>query len=174
MEIACALPSHLFPTKGVGCRSTNFSDFSLLPQSLSRTGRYHKERREVTAAPKKRKHSGEENPPEKKQKKTTEASKPKPKIDESRNQGFRDLIAKAREKVEEKRQIDHRNTEIARQRLASRLALNQVVATVAFDDHLKYHTELQELGCDFIRDRVSCLNMFSLLSRSDYSVLEKK
>ncbi|KAJ0236942.1 Uncharacterized protein HA466_0252270 [Hirschfeldia incana] len=88
---------------------------------------------------------------------------------EKQNHGFKDLIAKAREKLQEKRQFGDRNSDIASQRIAARLALDQMVETDDdFNDHLKYHTELQNLGCDFIRDQVSCLKMFSLLSRSDY------
>ncbi|CAF2159969.1 BnaA07g08000D [Brassica napus] len=90
---------------------------------------------------------------------------------EKQNHGFKDLIAKAREKLQEKRQFDDRNTDIASQRIAARLALDQIVETDDdFDDHLKYHTELQNLGCHFIRDQVSCLKMFSLLSRNDYDI----
>ncbi|CAH2034322.1 unnamed protein product [Thlaspi arvense] len=105
-------------------------------------------------------------------------TKPGEKV-ENQNHSLKDLVAKAREKLQEKRQIDHGMTCIARQRIAARLAREQVVATVAFDDHLDYHTELEQLGCDFIHDQVSCLSMFNLLSRSDYiddfnSVLEKK
>ncbi|KAL0700174.1 hypothetical protein Bca4012_056296 [Brassica carinata] len=103
--------------------------------------------------------------------------KPGDEVDKQ-NHGFKDLIAKAREKLQEKRQNDDRNTDIASQRIAARLALDQMVETDDdFDDHLKYHTELQNLGCDFIRDQVRCLKMFSLLSRSDYesnSALETK
>ncbi|KAJ4916823.1 Uncharacterized protein Rs2_02373 [Raphanus sativus] len=81
---------------------------------------------------------------------------------------FKDMIAKAREKVQEKRQIDHRNTDIRSQRISARLALNQMETSVCFDDHLEYHMELEKLGCDFISDQVSCLKKFSLLSRDDY------
>ncbi|XP_013669333.1 uncharacterized protein LOC106373746 [Brassica napus] len=149
------------------------------------------------AVPRKRKHSGEETLPEKRQKKTIEASKfaeqeksitalirlheggrgyynepGRDKI-EKQNHGFKDLIAKAREKLQEKRQVDDRNTDIESQRIAARLALDQIVETDDdFDDHLKYHTELQNLGCDFIRDQVSLLKMFSLLSRGDYHIDE--
>ncbi|KAG2265821.1 hypothetical protein Bca4012_076834 [Brassica carinata] len=77
------------------------------------------------------------------------------------------------EKLQEKRQVDDRNTDIESQRIAARLALDQIVETDDdFDDHLKYHTELQNLGCDFIRDQVSLLKMFSLLSRGDYHIDE--
>ncbi|KAF8089081.1 hypothetical protein N665_0518s0007 [Sinapis alba] len=89
---------------------------------------------------------------------------------ENQDHSFKDLIAKAREKVQEKRRIDHRNTDIASQRIAARLAINRVVKTVDFDDHLKYHMELEKLGCDFISEQVSCLTKFSLLSRSDYYI----
>ena len=92
---------------------------------------------------------------------------------EKQNHGFKDLIAKAREKLQEKRQVDDRYTDIASQRIAARLALDQIVETDDdFDDHLKYRTELQNVGCDFIRDQVSCLKMFSLLSRNDYYIDE--
>ncbi|CAN6872438.1 unnamed protein product [Brassica oleracea] len=152
------------------------------------------------AVPRKRKHSGEETLPEKRQKKTIEASKfaePKqsvtalirlretkvdPKvtrlIHENTAWRIRDHDTKtkegeAREKLQEKRQVDDRNTDIESQRIAARLALDQIVETDDdFDDHLKYHTELQNLGCDFIRDQVSVLKMFSLLSRGDYHIDE--
>ncbi|CAN7044360.1 hypothetical protein Bca4012_072002 [Brassica carinata] len=147
---------------------------------------------------KKRKHSDEEKPPEKRQKKTVEApleskftepvqafttlhvTKRKSKVittkpgdkTETQDHSLKDLIAKAREKVQEKRQIDHRNIDIASQWLAARFAIHQMVKTVYFDDHLKYHTELENLGSDFIRNQVSCLYKFSLLSRSDYYIDE--
>ncbi|CAN6840487.1 unnamed protein product [Brassica oleracea] len=92
---------------------------------------------------------------------------------EKQNHGFKGLIAKAREKLQEKRQVDVRNTDIESQRIATRLALDQIVETDDdFDDHLKYHTELQNLGCAFIRDQVSLLRMFGLLSRGDYHIDE--
>ncbi|KAG7593309.1 hypothetical protein ISN45_Aa01g021140 [Arabidopsis thaliana x Arabidopsis arenosa] len=91
---------------------------------------------------------------------------------------LRNLIAKAQDKIQNKRQIDHRRDDITRQRIAARLALNQMVATVSFDDHLNYHRELEQLGCTFIQEEVDHLSMFNLWSRSDYngitnSVLEK-
>ncbi|KAH0917915.1 hypothetical protein HID58_025575 [Brassica napus] len=150
------------------------------------------------AVPRKRKHSGEETLPEKRQKKTIEASKfeepeksitalirlRETKADSKVTRLIRENTAwrirdhdtktkegEAREKLQEKRQFDDRNTDIASQRIAARLALDQIVETDDdFDDHLKYHTELQNLGCHFIRDQVSCLKMFSLLSRNDYDI----
>ncbi|EFH67071.1 hypothetical protein ARALYDRAFT_890477 [Arabidopsis lyrata subsp. lyrata] len=91
---------------------------------------------------------------------------------------LRNLIAKAQDKIQNKRQIDHRRDDITRQRIDARLALNQMVATVSFDDHLNYHRELEQLGCTFIQEEVDHLSMFNLWSRSDYngitnSVLEK-
>ncbi|XP_056849387.1 uncharacterized protein LOC130499396 [Raphanus sativus] len=183
-----------YEIKDIGCKLTSSSFLHVNP-NLRRDG---KERRDlvVTAAtPKKRKHSNsnEEKPPEeeKRQKKTFEASKSKftkpvrsfttlhvtktakSKVVVTRKPGdqdhsFKDMIAKAREKVQEKRQIDHRNTDIRSQRISARLALNQMETTVCFDDHLEYHMELEKLGCDFISDQVSCLKKFSLLSRDDY------
>ncbi|CAH8389558.1 unnamed protein product [Eruca vesicaria subsp. sativa] len=92
---------------------------------------------------------------------------------DNQDHSFKDLIAKAREKLQEKRQIDQRSTDIASQRIAARLALNRVVKTVDFDDHLEYHLELEKLGCDFISDQVSCLNKFDLLTRSDYYYIDE-
>ncbi|CAE5958811.1 unnamed protein product [Arabidopsis arenosa] len=91
---------------------------------------------------------------------------------------LRNLIAKAQHKIQNKRQIDHRGDDITRQRIAARLALNQMIPTVSFDDHLNYHRELEQLGCTFIQQQVDYLSMFNLWSRSDYngitnSVLEK-
>ncbi|CAE5958813.1 unnamed protein product [Arabidopsis arenosa] len=91
---------------------------------------------------------------------------------------LRNLIAKAQDKIQNKRQIDHKRDDITRQRIAARLALNQIVATVSFDDHLNYHRELEQLGHTFIQEQVDHLSMFNLWSRSDYnginnSVLEK-
>lgn len=91
---------------------------------------------------------------------------------EDQEHSFKDLIAKAREKVQEKREMDHRNTDIASQRIAARLALNQMVKAFEFDDHLTYHMELENLGCAFISDQVSCLKKFDLLTRSDYYIDE--
>ena len=82
---------------------------------------------------------------------------------------MRDLIAKAQEKIQNKREINHRREYITRQRIAARLALNQMVATVSFDDHLNYHREMEQRGYTFIQDQVDNLNMFSLWSRSDYN-----
>ncbi|AAG12653.1 hypothetical protein AtNW77_Chr1g0032581 [Arabidopsis thaliana] len=82
---------------------------------------------------------------------------------------LRDLIAKAQEKIQNKREINHRREYITRQRIAARLALNQMVATVSFDDHLNYHREMEQRGYTFIQDQVDNLNMFSLWSRSDYN-----
>ncbi|CAF1928733.1 unnamed protein product [Brassica napus] len=127
---------------------------------------------------KKRKHSDEEKPPEETKEDRGSSSgskvittKPGDKT-ETQDHSLKDLIAKAREKVQEKRQIDHRNIDIASQWLAARFAIHQMVKTVYFDDHLKYHTELENLGSDFIRNQVSCLYKFSLLSRSDYYIDE--
>ncbi|XP_010462968.1 PREDICTED: uncharacterized protein LOC104743605 [Camelina sativa] len=82
---------------------------------------------------------------------------------------LKNLIAKAQHKIHEKRHIDHRREHIARQRIAARLALNQMVATVYFNDYLNYYKELEQLGYTFMRDILDCLNMFSLWSRSDYN-----
>ncbi|CDY48338.1 BnaA09g26830D [Brassica napus] len=196
MEIASS--NLRYETKDVGCKSTSSSFLHINPK-LRRDG---KERRDVVMeTPKKRKHSDEEKPPEKRQKKTFEAlkskftepfkepvqyfttlhdTKRKSKVitekpgdkTETQDHSLKDLIVKAREKVQEKRQIDHRNNDIASQRITARLALTQMVKTVDFDDHLKYHMELEKLGCDFISDQVSCLYKFSLLSRSDYYIDE--
>ncbi|KAG2303888.1 hypothetical protein Bca4012_062949 [Brassica carinata] len=76
-----------------------------------------------------------------------------PKKTEGQDHSFKGMIAKAREKVQEKRQIDHRSTNIRSQRIAARL-------------------ELLKLGYDFISDQVSCLYKFSLLSRIDYYIDE--
>ncbi|CAH8353599.1 unnamed protein product [Eruca vesicaria subsp. sativa] len=100
--------------------------------------------------------------------KVVSTTKPGGEKTDNQDHSFKDLIAKAREKLQEKRQIDQRSTDIASQRIAARLALNRVVKTVDFDDHLEYHLELEKLGCDFISDQVSCLNKFDLLTRSDY------
>ncbi|MBW1279532.1 hypothetical protein, partial [Escherichia coli] len=61
---------------------------------------------------------------------------------------------------------------IARKRLEARLAINQIVPTVVADDHLKYHYELEQLGCTFIHDQVTCLTKFRFLSRSDHYIDE--
>ncbi|XP_010462965.1 PREDICTED: uncharacterized protein LOC104743603, partial [Camelina sativa] len=82
---------------------------------------------------------------------------------------LKNLIAKAQHKIHEKSHIDHRREHIARQRIAARLALNEMVATVFFDHHLNYYKELEQLGYTFMRDELDCLNMFSLWSRSDYN-----
>ncbi|XP_033137279.1 uncharacterized protein LOC103840538 [Brassica rapa] len=193
MEIASS--NLRYETKDVGCKSTSSSLLHINPK-LRRDG---KERRDVVMeTTKKRKHSDEEKPPEKRRKKTVEAplkskftepvqafttlhvTKRKSKVitakpgdkTETQDHSLKDLIVKAREKVQEKRQIDHRNNDIASQRITARLALTQMVKTVDFDDHLKYHMELEKLGCDFISDQVSCLYKFSLLSRSDYYIDE--
>ncbi|CAH8255222.1 unnamed protein product [Arabidopsis lyrata] len=122
---------------------------------------------------------------------TTKVTKPEKSITASSKECFhetetkkpngidlRNLIAKAQDKIQNKRQIDHRRDDITRQRIAARLALNQMVATVSFDDHLNYHRELEQLGYTFIQEEVDYLSMFNLWSRSDYngitnSVLEK-
>ncbi|VVA92960.1 unnamed protein product [Arabis nemorensis] len=98
----------------------------------------------------------------------------KPIDEETEKQGssLRDLIAKAKNKVQEKRKLDDRREYIARKRLEARLAINQVVPTVVADDHLKYHYELEQLGCTFIHDQVTCLTKFRFLSRSDLYIDE--
>ncbi|CAN8277788.1 unnamed protein product [Cochlearia groenlandica] len=90
-------------------------------------------------------------------------------IQNNNNNSFKDLIAKAKKVMEEKKAIDPRKAQIERQRLISRLTLNKIVPTFEVEDHLKYHKELEQLGCDFIHDQVTCLTEFSLSSRSNYT-----